>query len=73
MRRSELHRALDDEFGALGSVLLDDLALADLDGRTGAQALADGERPRTVWLALCEAKEVPIGRRHGVGRLDPHA
>lgn len=69
MRHSELLRAVDDEFGALGSVLLDDLALPDLDGRTGRQALRDGERPRTVWLALCEAKQVAVGRRHGVGRI----
>jgi hypothetical protein len=32
--------------------------------RTAAQALADGEDPRTVWLALCEHFEIPVAARH---------
>lgn len=71
MRTSELQRAVDDEFGQLGDVLLADLVLPGLADRTGRQALADGVPPRTVWLALCEAQDVPDPRRHGAGRRAP--
>jgi len=71
MRTSELHRAVEDEFGRLGAVLLADQVLPGLDGRTGEQALADGIAPRDVWLALCEAQDVPQARRHGAGRRAP--
>jgi hypothetical protein len=27
--------------------------------------------PRDAWLALCEAMDVPVARRHGVGLADP--
>ncbi|MFC7432771.1 MULTISPECIES: DUF3046 domain-containing protein [unclassified Agrococcus] len=71
MRTSELQRAVDEEFGGMGAVLLADQVLPGLDGRTGAEALADGVPPRAVWLALCEAQEVPQARRHGAGRRAP--
>lgn len=71
MRTSELQRAVDDEFGPLGAVLLADQVLPGLDGRTGQQALADGVAPRTVWAALCEAQDVPDARRYGAGRRAP--
>lgn len=71
MRTSELRRAVDDEFGPLGAVLLADQVLPGLSGRTGDEALAAGVAPRTVWLALCEAQEVPEARRHGAGRQAP--
>lgn len=67
VRRSELMRAIDDEFGALGAVLFSDLGLPELGGRTAVEALADGEHARAVWNALCVQAEVPASRRHGVG------
>jgi hypothetical protein len=45
--------------------------LGALDGRTARQALAAGVPPRTVWLALCEATDVPESRRHGAGLRAP--
>lgn len=72
MRRSEFLRAVSDEFGtAYGASLVDDLVLGLVGGRTAAQALAEGHPPREVWLALCEATDVPAERRYGVGRMDP--
>lgn len=71
MRQSELERAVRDEFGGLGAVLLNDLVLSDLGGRTGNDALAHGYSPRQVWLALCVAQQVPKERWHGVGLRKP--
>ncbi|GEK81084.1 DUF3046 domain-containing protein [Agrococcus baldri] len=71
MRTSELQIALFEEFGALGSVLMTDLTLGSLGGRTGAEALAAGVPARQVWRALCDAKDVPADRRHGRGLREP--
>ena len=72
MRRSEFTRAVSDEFGAAyGASLVEDLVLSLSGGHTAAQALADGVAPREVWLALCEAADVPAERRYGVGRMEP--
>jgi hypothetical protein len=70
MRRSEFARAVTAEFGARGDALVADLSLAGMSYRTAAQALDDGEDVRDVWLALCEEADVPLARRHGVGRLE---
>ncbi|MCR8670363.1 DUF3046 domain-containing protein [Agrococcus sp. HG114] len=67
MRLRELQLAIDEEFGSLGSVLMQDTTLASLGGRTGDEALAAGVPARDVWLALCDAKDVPRERRHGRG------
>ncbi|MGN6126479.1 MAG: DUF3046 domain-containing protein [Humibacter sp.] len=72
MRTSEFRRAVAAEFGEqYGRALLRDLVLDRLGNRTGDQALADGVKERDVWWALCEAMDVPIARRHGVGLPDP--
>jgi hypothetical protein len=71
MRRSEFDRAVSDEFGAQASTLVADLVLADVGGRTAAEALKAGVPPREVWLALCVETDVPADRRYGVGRLEP--
>jgi hypothetical protein len=71
MRRSEFDRAVSDEFGAQASTLVTDLVLADVGGRTAAEALKAGVPPREVWLALCVETDVPADRRYGVGRLEP--
>jgi Protein of unknown function (DUF3046) len=36
-----------------------DFVLTGLGGRTAEQALADGEEPKAVWQAVCEAFDVP--------------
>jgi hypothetical protein len=71
MRRSEFDRAVRDEFGAQGSALVADLILSKIGDRTAVQALDAGIPAREVWLALCEETDVPLERRHGVGRLEP--
>ncbi|SDS47794.1 DUF3046 domain-containing protein [Agrococcus carbonis] len=71
MRESELRLAVAEEFGALGSVLMTDLTLSTLGGRTGSEALAAGVPAKRVWQALCDAKDVPEQRRHGRGLRDP--
>lgn len=72
MRRSEFWRAISDEFGeSYGAVLVADLSLGTMGGRTAQQAIENGDPPRDVWLALCDAMEVPLARRHGAGRLEP--
>ena len=71
MRRSEFLRAVDTEFGARASSLVNDLVLGTVGGRTASEALADGVPPRDIWLGLCAEMDVPESRRHGVGRQEP--
>jgi len=72
MRLSEFRRAVLDEFGAsYGRVVTGDLVIADLGNRTADAALADGVPAGDVWMALCEATQVPRARRYGVGLPDP--
>jgi hypothetical protein len=72
MRRSEFWLAISDEFGeTYGRVLADDLVLGPLGGLTAREAIAAGMPAREVWLALCEAQDVPANRRYGVGQREP--
>ena len=72
MKLSEFRRALAAEFGeSYGSVVARDLVIGSLAGRTADQALAAGVDVREVWLALCEAMDVPLARRNGAGRPEP--
>ena len=60
MKLSEFQTAVDDEFGpAYGKVVVNDLVLSSVGDRTARQALAAGVPARDVWLALCEATDVP--------------
>jgi hypothetical protein len=69
---SEFLIAVDDEFGPLqGRALLRDLVLDSLGHSTSEQALLGGVAPKVVWLALCQAMDVPLGRQHGVGLSAP--
>ena len=61
-----------DEFGeAYARVLAHDLVLAAVGGLTADQALAAGVPAKSVWLAICEAQDVPESRRYGVGQREP--
>jgi len=72
VRLSEFQLAVADEFGeAYGRVLTSDLAIGSLGGRTATQAIAAGLDTREIWLALCEAMDVPPNRRYGVGQREP--
>lgn len=72
MRLSEFWLAMSDEFGeAYGRVLAEDLVLSTLGGLTAQQAISRGVSVREIWLALCDAKDVPENRRYGVGQREP--
>ncbi|WP_098458898.1 DUF3046 domain-containing protein [Flavimobilis soli] len=70
MRYREFWDLVDDVFGrAYGRSITGDQVLPALHDRTAVQALDDGEEPRVVWHALCDAMTVPEGKRWGT---DPH-
>lgn len=72
MRLSEFWLAVADEFGEqYGRVLTHDLVLGTLGGLTADQAIKAGVPTRSIWLALCEATDVPAERRVGVGQREP--
>ena len=63
---------MSDEFGPeYGRVLTSDLVLGEIGGLTAQQGIAKGVAPREIWLALCEAMDVPANRRSGVGQREP--
>ena len=60
MRESEFWDAVDWVFPhGRGKSLTSDLVLSSLDGRSPASALEEGVAPQEVWIALCEAMELP--------------
>lgn len=66
MRLSHFNTLMTDEFGlAYSQVISRDLVLGALGDRTAEQAIAAGEDPKEVWLALCEANNVPKERWAG--------
>jgi hypothetical protein len=66
---SEFRLAVDEEFGETqGRVLVSELVVDELGGRTAEQALAAGVPTADVWTALCRANDVPRERWHGRGR-----
>jgi hypothetical protein len=53
-----------EEFGEVRSEMIaKDHVLSSLGGRTVDEALGAGMEPKQVWLAICEAFEVPAERR----------
>jgi len=70
VRYREFWDLVDDVLGsAQGRGLVRELVVLELGNRTAQQALDDGEEPRTVWHALCDALGVPDAARWG---SDPH-
>ena len=66
MRYSEFRQLVDEVLGPrVGRALVQDLVLGALGNRTAAEALEQGEEPRTVWHALCDAMDVPDEQRWG--------
>jgi hypothetical protein len=66
---SEFRLAVDDEFGETqGRVLITELVIDELGGRTAQQAIDAGIATGDVWAALCRANDVPRDRWHGRGR-----
>ncbi|MGN6446753.1 DUF3046 domain-containing protein [Amnibacterium sp.] len=73
MKVSEFRLAVDEEFGEpQGRVLVAELVIDELGGRTAEQALSGGVPAGEVWAALCRANEVPRERWHGRGRPVHH-
>jgi hypothetical protein len=73
VRLSEFRIAVAEEFGeAYGRVITRDLVLDAVGGLTADQAIAKGVPARSVWLALCDASDVPPERRYGVGLREVH-
>jgi len=69
VRLSDFQTLIVDEFGAeYAAVLLRDLALTEYGDRTGSKALADGEEPKGIWLAICKAQAVPESRWTGLNK-----
>jgi hypothetical protein len=65
VRHTEFWERMREQFGpAYADAVARDQVITKLGERTAAQALADGEDPRTVWLALCEHFEIPVAARH---------
>lgn len=55
---------MEGEFGAARAASLSrDHVFAQLGGRTVEQALDAGIEARDVWLAVCDAYDVPSARR----------
>lgn len=73
MKVSEFHRAVADEFGPFGRVLVRDTVVVALGNLTAEAALEAGVPAREVWLALCAVQNVPRERWHGVGLPDPRS
>jgi len=64
VRLTYFRELMDGEFGAVRAASLSrDHVFAQLGGRTVEQALEAGIEPRTVWLAVCDAYDVPPARR----------
>jgi hypothetical protein len=64
VRLTQFRELMAEEFGALrAGALVKDHVFAELGGRTVEAALEAGTDPREVWLAVCEAYDVPRERR----------
>jgi hypothetical protein len=64
VRLTQFRELMDEEFGpARAASVARDHVFADLGDRTVEQALEAGLDPRKVWLAVCEAYDVPPRRR----------
>lgn len=64
MRNTVFRKLMAGEFGEIrAEMLARDHVLSSLGGRTADQALDAGISAKEVWLAMCDAFEVPEHRR----------
>ena len=64
MRLQEFWARLDGQFGAMrAQSVARDHVFAVLGGRTAADAIEAGVPVRKVWLAVCDAFDVPVKER----------
>ncbi|GAA3234674.1 DUF3046 domain-containing protein [Actinocorallia longicatena] len=60
MRLTAFWAKMNQQFGEnYAESVAKDHVIADLDGRTAAQALSDGVDTKTVWRAVCATFDVP--------------
>lgn len=65
MRVTEFRERMRTRFGpAYADSVARDQIIRGLGDRTAQEALAAGEDPKTVWLAVCEHFEIPVRDRH---------
>ncbi len=64
MRHTEFWARMDAALGpAYSRTWADQFVMAELDGRTAAQALADGVPAKQVWAAVWQALGLPASER----------
>jgi hypothetical protein len=64
VRLSEFWARMNEQFGsAYAESWSHDYVLAELGGRSVAEALAQGEDAKTVWRAVCAALNLPASSR----------
>ena len=64
MRLTVFWERMGERFGtAYADSVARDVSIAALGGRTVTEALAAGEKPKEVWLAVCELFDVPAKDR----------
>ena len=64
MRLTEFWDRMNSQFGQnYAASVAKDYVLAGIGSRTVNQALADGEDMKTIWLAVCDAFDVPENLR----------
>lgn len=69
MRYSEFWDLVTVTFGRVeGRTLASELVISVLGDRTAVAALEDGDDPKSVWWALCDAMDVPAALRWGPDR-----
>ncbi len=64
MRNTVFRKLMANEFGQVrAEMVARDHVMAALGGRTADEALEAGLPPKEIWLAVCEAFDVPEHRR----------
>lgn len=64
MRHTEFWERMEHALGpAYARSWADMYVIGELGGRTAAQALAAGESPKTVWLAVWRVLGLPLSER----------
>ncbi len=64
MRLTVFWERMGERFGtAYAESVARDVSFAAFGGRSVVEALAAGEKPKTVWLAVCDLYDVPAHER----------
>ncbi|MFC6090441.1 DUF3046 domain-containing protein [Saccharothrix sp. BKS2] len=64
MRNTVFRKLMANEFGQVrGEMIARDHVMSGLGGRTADEALEAGFPAKEVWLAVCDAFDVPAQRR----------